>query len=362
MGTCDYDIIEDKGFISCVVAIILSCDLIETGFSPQPLWSCCPGVTFNSVFGAMSIRAVYVCRRDCSADCLTTSPFAAKGGEYEGWSGGFSACWTGGLRNKVPRCMQVVRQTESPQQPQPDGTAGTHVSGVHWLSSLSFLCIKKCVIGVNCAFTHILVTKLSFNTFHHQPSLFSALFVLWYQHEVSTSFQVIQQPILGNAYLNQITLNKSTLPDTPKQPERVCKTSYGMLSQLGLCRTDIHKEWFYHPFPLFLCMCAWVAVFAGSLFSYISTFLKWQRGRHVLNDSVHILLHLEPSQKNRSNTHMVGLLLLLSANARRTICLMIGIEVTWDYSLPWAWWYIDKCHQCCLGLPFYFSTNQTLWN
>lgn len=128
------------------------------------------------VFGEMSIWSVYFCRQDCPG-CLTNSAFAAKGGEHEGWPGGFSACWTGGFRNQVPRCMQVVWQTESPQQPQPDCTTGTHVSGVHWLkpihstaSALYPSCAQRlCLRGELCFY--ILVTKLSCNTSHHQPFL-----------------------------------------------------------------------------------------------------------------------------------------------------------------------------------------------
>lgn len=68
----------------------------------------------------------------------------ADGGEYEGWFGGFSACWTGGFSNPVPRCVPVVRQTEGPQQPQPDCATRTNVSGVYWLKSVIVAAISDC--------------------------------------------------------------------------------------------------------------------------------------------------------------------------------------------------------------------------
>lgn len=61
------------------------------------------------------------------------SSLPAKGGEHDGWCGGFSACWTGGFCNPVSRCVPVIRETEGPQQPQPDCTTGTYVSATYWL-------------------------------------------------------------------------------------------------------------------------------------------------------------------------------------------------------------------------------------
>lgn len=93
----------------------------------------------------------------------------AEGGENEGWSGGFSACWTGGLRHPVPRCVPVIRQTEGPQQPQPDCTTRTHVSGAHRL---------KCVImAVISAWLWSLVWR---GVLLYLFFFFSSLYILWY--------------------------------------------------------------------------------------------------------------------------------------------------------------------------------------
>ena len=53
----------------------------------------------------------------------------AEAGEHDGGSGGRSAGCTGGSRHPVPRRVPVLRQTEGPQQPEPDGATGTDVSG-----------------------------------------------------------------------------------------------------------------------------------------------------------------------------------------------------------------------------------------
>lgn len=57
-----------------------------------------------------------------------SSPLPADGGQHEGRSGGVSARRTGAAGHPVPRRVPVLRQTEGPQQLEPDGATGTHVS------------------------------------------------------------------------------------------------------------------------------------------------------------------------------------------------------------------------------------------